>query len=365
MSLSLPAVRANQYSAIVSSPGAGSTVSRSYKWDDEQQSVTTVLTADSSATTVVIINVPATPTPTAVERVSPPVITVTSVVDLVSSSLAQEVATSSVPVTVLSSSPPPDIDTGVLASRSKASQISTSLESESAQAESTGATHTALAGAARRSSGPSGGVIAAIVIILLLAFIGAVILLFRSSQIQKRVKNRSTWTAGLGSHFGAASSLEKGAPTFTIGSTGLPPVVRDTGRVDQVPTQTIARKPPPLPYSPLSPLAPPPPIDKLPHSPGPTAQLPTNLTVTSGDTPVIVRVSFVPQLPDELPITPGEMLYIQTEFDDGWALCINSSGMRGMVPLECLEGGGGQFTGFAPARNSRRASSRYSVATWS
>lgn len=82
----------------------------------------------------------------------------------------------------------------------------------------------------------------------------------------------------------------------------------------------------------------------------------------------LVRVTFVPQLPDELAITPGETVYIRTEFDDGWALCANTRGEQGMVPLECLEGGGGHFAEFPPPsvdwhkRDSRRVSSLRSVA---
>jgi hypothetical protein len=75
------------------------------------------------------------------------------------------------------------------------------------------------------------------------------------------------------------------------------------------------------------------------------------------EVPALVRMAFVLQLPDELAITPGETLNIQTEFDDGWALCVNSRGKQGMVPLECLEGGGGQFAGRSHLRTTRRASS--------
>ncbi len=76
-------------------------------------------------------------------------------------------------------------------------------------------------------------------------------------------------------------------------------------------------------------------------------------------------MTFVPQLPDELAITPGETLHIRTGFDDGWALCVNSSGEQGMVPLECLEGGGGRFAGRPQLRTMRRASSLNSATTWS
>ncbi|KIY71070.1 hypothetical protein CYLTODRAFT_391061 [Cylindrobasidium torrendii FP15055 ss-10] len=50
-----------------------------------------------------------------------------------------------------------------------------------------------------------------------------------------------------------------------------------------------------------------------------------------------VRSTFVPSLPDELSIVTGENVKIIQEFDDGWALCKNSAGEQGMVPLECLD----------------------------
>jgi hypothetical protein len=51
---------------------------------------------------------------------------------------------------------------------------------------------------------------------------------------------------------------------------------------------------------------------------------------------------------------------VVAEYDDGWVLCSNASGEKGMVPLECLEksvglafsGSGGSMGG-----PSRRASS--------
>ena len=47
------------------------------------------------------------------------------------------------------------------------------------------------------------------------------------------------------------------------------------------------------------------------------------------------------------------------EYDDGWALCANSRGEQGMVPLECLdrESSGGGGGGGGGLRNSKRASS--------
>ena len=63
-------------------------------------------------------------------------------------------------------------------------------------------------------------------------------------------------------------------------------------------------------------------------------------SLASGQT-ASVKLTFVPSLPDELPITNGETLQIIQEFDDGWALCVKADGSEGMVPMECLviEGG--------------------------
>ncbi|KAJ7882109.1 hypothetical protein B0H13DRAFT_1498449, partial [Mycena leptocephala] len=49
-----------------------------------------------------------------------------------------------------------------------------------------------------------------------------------------------------------------------------------------------------------------------------------------------VLYEFVPSLPDELSITVGEVVNMVSEYDDGWALCTNRRGDKGMVPCECL-----------------------------
>ncbi|KAJ7202310.1 hypothetical protein GGX14DRAFT_341056, partial [Mycena pura] len=46
---------------------------------------------------------------------------------------------------------------------------------------------------------------------------------------------------------------------------------------------------------------------------------------------------YIPGLPDEMEIFTGEVVSIQSEFDDGWALCVNMRGEQGMAPLECLD----------------------------
>lgn len=51
----------------------------------------------------------------------------------------------------------------------------------------------------------------------------------------------------------------------------------------------------------------------------------------------MVKCTFVPTLPDELSITTGERIFVVEQYDDGWDLCANVRGERGMVPRECLE----------------------------
>lgn len=47
-------------------------------------------------------------------------------------------------------------------------------------------------------------------------------------------------------------------------------------------------------------------------------------------------LTFIPALPDELPIVARETIRILAVYDDGWAYCSNARGETGMVPLECL-----------------------------
>ncbi|KAF8447761.1 hypothetical protein L210DRAFT_3527126 [Boletus edulis BED1] len=51
----------------------------------------------------------------------------------------------------------------------------------------------------------------------------------------------------------------------------------------------------------------------------------------------MVKCTFVPTLPDELSITTGERILVLEQYDDGWDLCANVRGERGMVPRDCLE----------------------------
>jgi hypothetical protein len=74
----------------------------------------------------------------------------------------------------------------------------------------------------------------------------------------------------------------------------------------------------------------------------------------------VIQCTFIPTLPDELSIRMGEIVRVLAEYDDGWALCTNAHGERGMVPLECLDQsaqGLARQGSQADRRTSRRASS--------
>jgi hypothetical protein len=234
---------------------------------------------------------------------------------------------------------------------------------------------------ARHHPGLSAGAIAAIVIVILLAMGASAFFLLRGRLIQRRTARRATWTANAWGHPTADTSSEKGAAeTHQISQSdiGAAPGATSTrgneGGSAQLQVLIIARKSPP-PYIPQTGEVPVTqlrsqnsPVYSSAPSPQPSA-VRTVASVSTQGSKALVRVTFVPQLPDELAITPGETVYIRTEFDDGWAWCDNTRGEQGMVPLECLEGGGGQFAEFPPPsvnwhnRDSRRVSSLRSPVT--
>ena len=238
-----------------------------------------------------------------------------------------------------------------------------------------------LSGEARNRPGLPGGVIAAIVIVILLAMGALAFFFLRGRLIQRRTARRATWTANAWRRPAADASSEKGATeTHSISLSDIdaaadaPSTRGNEGGAAQIQVLIIPRKSPP-PYIPQTGESP---VSQLRshnspvYSSAPSPQPSAVRTVASEsaqDVMALVRVTFVPQLPDELAITPGETVYIRTEFDDGWALCANTRGEQGMVPLECLEGGGSQFAELAlPSvnwhnRDSRRVSSLRSPVT--
>jgi len=86
---------------------------------------------------------------------------------------------------------------------------------------------------------------------------------------------------------------------------------------------------------------------------------PAPAAVPAAEAPATVLYEFIPSLPDELSITTGEVVRVVSEYDDGWALCRNARGDRGMVPLECLDRASAPKSQLQvqDSRNSRRTSS--------
>jgi len=76
-----------------------------------------------------------------------------------------------------------------------------------------------------------------------------------------------------------------------------------------------------------------------------------------------VIYTFITSLPDELSIRVGETIRVLVEYDDGWALSLNSRGEQGMVPLQCLDRGVGSrdFDGDADMDGMRRVSSLHAL----
>ncbi|KAF8559750.1 hypothetical protein OG21DRAFT_1502977, partial [Imleria badia] len=249
--------------------------------------------------------------------------------------------------------------------------------------------------AAVTNSGLSGGAIAGI--IAGAAVVGAALIVFfvRKTYLRRRERKRISWNGapGLG-----ADILEEPKPFSDIS---------ERPASSTIATNTPQRIAPPSPFeaygqsmytTPVSPLAhmqppsiptyatpaPPPatynnptPVSAYPTYPVPSPYNPGNpaaLAMARGATgagisstlssvraqrapaEATVKCTFVPTLPDELSITTGERVFIVEQYDDGWDLCANVRGERGMVPRECLE--------HAPIdqpdvgwRNVRRASS--------
>jgi len=147
--------------------------------------------------------------------------------------------------------------------------------------------------------------------------------------------------------------------------------------------------PPPVPEKPTSsgaagvPALTPPPMSYNNPLPQPITARVQSPTLTAGAAAVslspasaganyaYVRCTYIPNLPDELSVTVGEMVRVLNAYDDGWALCLNAHNEQGVVPLECLDRNNaplrspGQYLGQGTGdwRMSRRASSLHGAQT--
>jgi hypothetical protein len=72
----------------------------------------------------------------------------------------------------------------------------------------------------------------------------------------------------------------------------------------------------------------------------------------------VVRRPFIPTLPDELAVKPGDNVRVLHSFDDGWALVemvgtgfstMNQQG-RGLIPIDCLREPGQELPAFIASK---------------
>jgi len=194
----------------------------------------------------------------------------------------------------------------------------------------------------------SGGAIAGIVIGVLLVLAAIVGFLLRKRLMSNRRKKRDTWVGPKPSSSDVMVSRERavtGAGPSTAGPSAMmtPSVI--------VPARS--------PYNNSHPSH----ASSVTSSPGFVPYSSMGTPTTAGSlmaNAAIVKSTFIPTLPDELSINIGEVVRVLAEYDDGWVLCSNALGEKGMVPSECLERGVGlalRGPGTSIGGPSRRASS--------
>ena len=203
--------------------------------------------------------------------------------------------------------------------------------------------------------GPSGGAIAGIVTVCVLAALIIGIWIARKIFLRRRQNRRDTflWPKPDFDNHDRTDDISEKMFIRTENLSTAPPV-------------------PEKPFSPSVPTPPPMAYNSPVQTPVPTVQSPT-LQAGGAAVPLaqgganfaFVRCTYIPNLPDELSITVGETVRVLSEYDDGWAMCLNSRNEQGVVPIECLDKGGipsvapGQYIGQGTGdwRMSRRASS--------
>ena len=221
------------------------------------------------------------------------------------------------------------------------------------------------------SAAATGGIVAACV----LASLALLIFAIRKTFIQRRKRKRTTWGAGM---YPAYSDKDGGfddlppplpekvvTPTtstsFGVGAATprtpvwAPPrpesIVNSPLSAVQAPV-TIPAPAKPVAATPPVYISPPPMSYNNPIVDDVYGGIASGAAATSGTTSptpraapasaaaqdtAVVRVVYIPSLPDELSITAGEVVRVLKAFDDGWALCANARGEQGVVPLECLD----------------------------
>jgi hypothetical protein len=238
-----------------------------------------------------------------------------------------------------------------------------------------------------KKGGISGGAIGAIVAFIVVAIGAAIVFFLRRRHARQRDAQRTMWGKGL-----FASGPNRNSVTSISSDTSFesphrirsyydtvaqPERSHSPTHVKEVPEMTLA-----------SPMAnrisfPPPSLTAMMNPPDPSASKPHAVTITApsssghdhedpfADTPdpfadglppppptpgppltpqshpptpdpgrnrLVISLYTISQ-PDELPIHIGDTIQVVSEHDDGWALCQDSNGSRGFVPMSCLEGG--------------------------
>ncbi|KAI0314657.1 hypothetical protein OF83DRAFT_422854 [Amylostereum chailletii] len=310
-----------------------------------------------------------------------------------------------------SASPAPSISSTILSSPSSSpSSTPAASATGTAVANTSGGQSLADSNHANPASKrlPSGALVGIIIgVVVLIALV--CLFIFRKTQIDKRKRSRATWKAGIRAKSSDFANMEKGieppaplspfmlgmpgaqgrdrrsifsipsefmtapSPAYQSDASPLPPHAAfsasmpnwtSTRSPSRSPSRTPSRTPSHSPSRNPSRTSRPGSPSRTPLSPE-MAYSPASIVArpTTAAPVAVVRVTFIPTLNDELAIAPGESLRVLGSFDDGWAMCTNARGERGMVPLECLEGAGGQFRGFEERRttmaSARRASSLY------
>ena len=181
---------------------------------------------------------------------------------------------------------------------------------------------------------PSGVLIGVILACILVAF-GVAVYVIRTRYVRRRQRLRKGWTSSKASHLSVA-------PEPKVSFSSSSPHAQQVAMLVKPKSE---RSPLTLDITETMPLAP-------PNSYGNESQSPVSATLTSSQSPVYgppatkalgqpittVVSTFITTLPDELAITVGESIRVLAEYDDGWALCLNSRGEQGMIPMECLDG---------------------------
>ncbi|KAJ7633127.1 hypothetical protein FB45DRAFT_522705 [Roridomyces roridus] len=233
-------------------------------------------------------------------------------------------AVPSAPAAPSAPSAPPAL-TPATPSQPVASAIASPPGTNSAAADRNG-----VSGVSTDHSLPTGAIVG-ITIACVILLLGALLFFIRQRAIRNRRQRQSTWQPAR--PMGTAAT-----PAGGMMQTSMSPGVSFAQLQNQSLMGTMPT-PPPSSYN--NPVPPP-----MPFSAG-----------AAGSSSAAVVYEFIPTLPDELSITTGEVVRVVSEFDDGWALCANTRGEQGMVPLECLNRGSSLAVNNSSSRDSRRTSS--------